>query len=232
MRSRRIANQLSNVYKTKNLRNGFSFKSKTQQNQTNFHFFKINLNKMSLVPMLFRDWWDDFEINRPSRLLDQQFGLGLRRDDLLNSLSLRTSRYLRPWTTNTTLTRQDSGSTIANEKDKFQVILDVQQFAPGEITVKTNNNSIVVEGKHEEKQDEHGYISRHFVRRYILPCEFEINDVVSSLSSDGILTVTAPKKGVKVVSGERIVPITQTGPAKPTVTPVVESPQPKIEHPA
>lgn len=185
---------------------------------------------MSLVPMLFRDWWDDFELSRPSRLLDQQFGLGINRDDLLSSFNLRNSRYLRPWRSNI-LSRQDSGSTIANDSEKFQVILDVQQFAPNEITVKTSNNSIIVEGKHEEKQDEHGYISRHFVRRYILPVDHDINDVVSTLSSDGILTVTAPKKSLKPQNTERVVPITQTGPAKPTVTPVPDTPQPKIEHP-
>jgi crystallin alpha B len=75
-----------------------------------------------------------------------------------------------------------------------QVILDVQQFAPSEITVKTLDNTVIVEGKHEEKQDEHGFVSRHFVRRYILPKDIEVNNVVSSLSSDGVLTVTAPKK--------------------------------------
>lgn len=182
---------------------------------------------MSMVPMLFRDWWDDLDMARPSRLLDQHFGLGLRRDDLLNSLSMpsssiiRSPGYFRPWRGG--LQRQDSGSTINADKDKFQVILDVQQFSPNEITVKTNGNSIIVEGKHEEKQDEHGFVSRHFVRRYILPTEHDTNDVVSSLSSDGILTVTAPKK-VHVPAGERVVHITQTGPAKPT------SPQPTIEH--
>lgn len=182
---------------------------------------------MSMVPMMFRDWWEDMDIGRPSRLLDQQFGLGLRRDDLLNSLSLPTSSllrgsgYYRPWRSG--LVRQDSGSTISSDKDKFQVILDVQQFSPNEITVKTNSNCIVVEGKHEEKQDEHGYVSRHFVRRYVLPREHDVNDVVSSLSSDGILTITAPKKQ-PMQQGERVVPITQTGPAKPT------TPQPTVEH--
>lgn len=180
---------------------------------------------------MFRDWWDDFELSRPSRLLDQQFGIGLNRDELLNSLSISRPSlrsYLRPWRSN--ISRQDSGSTINTDKEKFQVILDVQQFSPNEITVKTSNNSIIVEGKHEEKQDEHGYISRHFVRRYILPSDHDINDVISSLSSDGILTVTAPKKSQKPVSTERMVPITQTGPAKSTVSPVSET-QPKIEHP-
>lgn len=123
---------------------------------------------MSLVPLLYRDWWDDDDFfGRHSRLLDQHFGTGLRRDDLLNSLTLssppasgriapRLGTYFRPWRAAQTLTRQDSGSTITQDKDKFQVILDVQQFAPGEITVKTTGNSIVVEGKHDEKQDEHG----------------------------------------------------------------------------
>ncbi|CAH1365058.1 hypothetical protein MTP99_001361 [Tenebrio molitor] len=191
---------------------------------------------MSVVPLLFRDWWDDEDFSRPSRLLDQHFGLGLRRDDLLSTYSSlpRGSlfrNYVRPWrATSTALQRQDSGSTIQQDKEKFQVILDVQQFAPNEITVKTSGNSIIVEGKHEEKQDEHGFISRHFVRRYLLPQEHDINDVVSTLSSDGILTVTAPKKSLKPPSGERVVPITQTGPAKATVAPATET-QPKIEHP-
>ncbi len=44
-----------------------------------------------------------------------------------------------------------------------QVCLDVQQFKPEEVNVKTVDNFVVIEGKHEEKEDEHGYISRHFV---------------------------------------------------------------------
>lgn len=98
-----------------------------------------------------------------------------RADDLFSSLSTRTptspllrSGYYRPWR-NTALTRQDSGSTLNLDKDKFQIILDVQQFTPEEITVKTTDKYVVVEGKHEEKQDEHGFVSRHFTRRYMLP---------------------------------------------------------------
>ncbi|RLU15937.1 hypothetical protein DMN91_011695 [Ooceraea biroi] len=75
-----------------------------------------------------------------------------------------------------------------------QVILDVQQFSPDEITVKTVDNHVIVEAKHEERQDEHGYISRHFVRRYLLPPSHDLANVNSTLSSDGILTITAPKK--------------------------------------
>lgn len=79
--------------------------------------------------------------------------------------------------------------------------------------MKAANNSVVVEGRHEEKQDEHGFISRQFTRRYILPGGYDVQDLVSTLSSDGVLTITAPKRPPPN-AGERIVPITKTGPAK------------------
>lgn len=122
--------------------------------------------------------------------------------------------------------------------------MDVQQFTPNEITVKTTDKYIIVEGKHEEKQDEHGYISRQFVRRYQLPgktsltlmtkpvafmkltfanirifaAEINPNEIASTLSSDGVLTVTAPLVQKPQVNAERVVPIQQTGPTKTDVT--------------
>ncbi|XP_045778070.1 protein lethal(2)essential for life-like [Maniola jurtina] len=183
---------------------------------------------MSIVPLLFRDWWDDWE--RPSKLLDQHFGMGLKRDELLSSLSsfpsssLFRNSYFRPWRTN--LARQESSSTINLTKEKFEVILDVQQFTPEEITVKATNNSVLVEGKHEEKQDEHGFISRQFTRRYILPPGYELTDLVSTLSSDGVLTITAPKRPPPN-SGERVIPITKTGPVKQPEPEITNNEQPR-----
>lgn len=74
------------------------------------------------------------------------------------------------------------------------MILDVQQFSPNEVTVKTVDRTVVVEGKHSEKADEHGFISRHFVRKYLLPEDIDLEQVASTLSSDGVLTISAPKK--------------------------------------
>jgi len=85
---------------------------------------------MSIVPLVFRNWWDDFD--RPvSRLLDQHFGIGLHRDDLISNFSglgidrpsLRSifgNRYYRPWGN---VTRQNSSgtSTIQLDNDNFQV---------------------------------------------------------------------------------------------------------------
>jgi crystallin alpha B len=91
------------------------------------------------------------------------------------------------------------------------VILDVQQFSPDEITVKTVDNHVVIEAKHEEKQDEHGYISRHFVRRYVLPPSHDLVNITSTLSSDGVLTITAPKKNMTPAGTERFISVVQTG---------------------
>lgn len=71
-------------------------------------------------------------------------------------------------------------------KDGFQVWLDVANFKPEEITVDTENNVIVVHAKQEESTDGQGYMSREFVRRYELPEQFKPEDVVASLSCDGI----------------------------------------------
>ncbi|MCQ9140752.1 small heat shock protein [Bacillus amyloliquefaciens] len=93
--------------------------------------------------------------------------------------------------------------------------MDVQHFAPDEITVKTSNGFIVVEGKHEEKQDEHGYISRQFVRRFKIPDDTNADAIESRLSSDGVLTVLASRKDS--LKQERSVPITHTGPVRKEV---------------
>lgn len=95
-------------------------------------------------------------------------------------------------------------------KDGFKVSVDVRQFSPNEITVKTNENSVTIEGKHEEHQGDQGYISRQFTQRYSLPPAYDPNTVTSQMSSDGVLTIKAPTP--KALEGkERHVSIQQTG---------------------
>lgn len=163
---------------------------------------------MSLAPYFF-----DYDLPRwPRRLLNQNFGLTLSPEDLFSATTAPISpiipRYPLWWS-------KDSGSSIKLEKDKWQINVDVQHFAPDEITVKTSNGFIVVEGKHEEKQDEHGYISRQFVRRFKIPEDTNPEAIESRLSSDGVLTVLALRKDT--LKGERSVPITHTGPVRKEV---------------
>lgn len=148
-----------------------------------------------------RPYWDLYDdgYDRPRfplRLFDQHFGSGFDHD-MLASLAPAN--------------RDKSGrSEVRCDRDKFMVNLDVQQFKPEELKVKTVDNFVVIEGKHEEKPDEHGYISRHFVRRYKLPEGAKPEDMQCNLSSDGVLQIQC-RRAVKEAPGERTLPITQTG---------------------
>lgn len=155
---------------------------------------------MSLLPFIFRD------MMRPLRMLEHQ----TRMAEELFSMAFPTTYYRRkPFIE----VAEDNTECVIHDKDKFQVKMDVQNFTPQEISVKSvDGNSIVIEGKHEEKQDDKGFISRQFVRRFVLPNGHDMKDVVSSLSSDGILTITAPRKGDNLQ--ERVISITHTGPEK------------------
>jgi len=140
-----------------------------------------------------------------SRLFDQHFGMGLTEEELMPP-TLYHGYYVRP---RRQLTRQLSGtSEFKAESDKFQVMLDVNQFTPEEIIVKTVDNAIIVHGKHEEKMDDHGFVSREFTRRYLLPEGTEPEQITSALSHDGILTIDAPRKQIEPPKpNERVIPI-------------------------
>lgn len=101
------------------------------------------------------------------------------------------------------------------DENGFHFKLDVQQFKPDEINVKLDENVVTVEGKHEERSDAHGTIERHFVRRFALPKgHVNMEELKSSLSSDGVLTITAPKLTQSIENKSRVIPIEQTGPVK------------------
>ncbi|XP_059611160.1 heat shock protein 27-like [Phlebotomus argentipes] len=172
---------------------------------------------MSLLPMLW-NLAEDFD------QVDPRFGVSFNPHELMMAQRLpqwmrMPSGYSRLWKLDEA-ERQRMAATQATScsgKDGFQVCLDVQQFAPSEITVKVVDKSIVVEGKHEEREDQHGFISRQFSRRYVLPKEYDIDQAVSTLSCDGVLTIKAPPIANAVEQKERLIQIQQTGPAHLTV---------------
>lgn len=61
-----------------------------------------------------------------------------------------------------------SDSEVKIDGKKVEVHLDVQNFTPDQIEVKTIGNEITVEGKKEVKRDE-GWTRSHFERRFLLP---------------------------------------------------------------
>jgi len=161
-------------------------------------------------------WWDHPMV--PHRIHDQHFGVGMH-DDAMRRMEHSMSHMMAPYWLQPT-SRGDNAVTgfseVKNEKDKFQVNLDVKHFAPEELTVTTGANSFAIEGKHEEKSDEHGFVTRHFKRRYMLPKEIDPATIVSRLSADGVLTIEAPKKALPAPHGERKVAI-EMGPTQPAI---------------
>lgn len=96
-------------------------------------------------------------------------------------------------------------NSVLDQKDKYEVILNVKDFTPDEIQIKTTDGLLIIEAKHDEKKDDFGYISRHFIRKYRLPEDCIIEEVQSILSSQGVLVVTAPRK--TVIKQDTIIPV-------------------------
>ncbi|XP_071439521.1 heat shock protein 23-like [Hetaerina americana] len=171
--------------------------------------------RSALRPFFAPNPWDNFR--GPLQLFDQPFGMGLNWNDFLRPIiPFPTNNYNRP---------SPETSCVEMGKDGFKMMMDVQHFRPDEITVKQVENSIVVEGKHEETADEHGFVSRHFVRRYELPTGVDAKALTSTLSSDGVLTVTAPKIDYSSNENVRTINIEQTG--KPAIEDAEKNPKNK-----
>jgi len=153
---------------------------------------------VSVVPNIFGHM--DLHLSDPFRPV-----LGLHVEDPFLDMRRATHSY------DTELRRlryQIGAAEVKSDKDSFQVTLDATHFKPEEVEVKLVGNDVTIQARHEERRDGHGYVSREFTRRYHLPEECDVERVSSSISSNGVLHVTAPKKPIEGPKGlERIIPI-------------------------
>merc|ERR1711881_58129 len=85
--------------------------------------------------------------------------------------------------------------TKVNEDDaKMEVRIDASEYKPEELKVSVQSGRLLVEGKHEEKkQDGSAYVQKSFSRSYTLPKEAQADQMVSNLSSEGVLVIPTPK---------------------------------------
>ncbi|KAK3514316.1 hypothetical protein QTP70_014170 [Hemibagrus guttatus] len=139
---------------------------------------------------------------KPSLLYNQHFGLPPFLDFRDLSWMENVFRKLRTssWSGYTQVSgfapkihREFGGgvSEVSAQQSRWAVSLDVNHFAPSEITVRTQSGFLEIEGKHDDRQDEHGYISRCFLRKYKLPAGIEAESIRSFVTGDGVLTVEA-----------------------------------------
>lgn len=89
-------------------------------------------------------------------------------------------------------------------KEGFRAVVDLHDFKPDEIKVKTVGRYIIVDASHDERSDSFSIITRSYQRKFFLPDEFDVATVNSTVSSDGVLFLSATSNQPK---SERIVPI-------------------------
>merc|ERR1712173_580433 len=89
-----------------------------------------------------------------------------------------------------------NGLDIFKSKDNDEIRVKEDE---GKMEVSLDKGVVTVEGKHEEKaEDGSKMVSRMFSKKYSLPPDAKAEDVVSNLSSDGVLVITAPKKNLAI----------------------------------
>eukprot|EP00092_Neocalanus_flemingeri_P032805 GFUD01035680.1.p1 GENE.GFUD01035680.1~~GFUD01035680.1.p1 ORF type:complete len:418 (+),score=150.37 GFUD01035680.1:135-1388(+) len=85
--------------------------------------------------------------------------------------------------------------SLKNDDSKMEISLNTAGYKPSELKVNVADGEMSIEGKHEEKSEEgHTMVSRQFSKRYTLPAEAKLTEVVSNLSQDGVMVITVPKE--------------------------------------
>ena len=71
--------------------------------------------------------------------------------------------------------------------------------------IRTSGDMITIEAKHEEVQDGKSHVSRQFMKSCNLPPGVSAETVASSLSKQGMLTITAPKPVSSKTKNHRVI---------------------------
>lgn len=167
---------------------------------------------MALIERLFP------ESPRPHVLLTPWGDLGLQwrsMDNNLRHMGHQMNDMLRQFEELVPIDRQREDWGVANpivkEKDgsrQMQIKLDVRQFKPEEISLKTKDNVLHVHAKHEEKT-ENSHVFREYSRQFSLPEGVKVESMKSVLSPDGVLVVSAPLPAIEEApQKEKSIPIT------------------------
>jgi len=82
---------------------------------------------------------------------------------------------------------------VSASNDKFQIQLELPGFAPEDFSLKTKDDIIVVEAVHEAQDQDGSTGSRKFTREFKMPSGVVREQIASTYSGEGILTVSAPR---------------------------------------
>merc|ERR1711992_53016 len=83
---------------------------------------------------------------------------------------------------------------VSASNDKFQIQLELPGFAPEDFSLKTKDDIIIVEAVHESKNEDGSSNSRKFTKEFKMPAGVVTEQLASTYSGAGILTVSAPRQ--------------------------------------
>jgi len=90
---------------------------------------------------------------------------------------------------------------VNEDESKMEVRINASEYKPEELKVSVQSGTLLVEGKHEEKkEDGSAYVKKSFSRSYTLPKEAQADQMVSNLSSEGVLVITTPKSAPAITN--------------------------------
>lgn len=126
------------------------------------------------------------------------------------------SSHQKNWSSSTTTTTTATAAgealqspVIQDTEDGGRVLklrFDVTQYEPDEIVVKTVDNRLTVHAKHEERSENRS-VYREYNREFHLPEGADIEQIKSTLSKEGILTIDCPLPAPALHGASRRIPI-------------------------
>ncbi|KAK4300942.1 hypothetical protein Pmani_026883 [Petrolisthes manimaculis] len=145
----------------------------------------------------FKDTWQDFQ-DAVKDVVSRWGNFTSTTDHMTSYRSLRAQDL-----------REETQAVKSSEDEhNYKIVLDVLGFTTGgTINVKAvNEREVVVEGQ-VEKEEGGTKFRKQFHRRFVLPRDIYLESVSSVMSSDGVLTITAPKKPITMRIKEMIIPM-------------------------
>ncbi|XP_037777334.1 uncharacterized protein LOC119574245 [Penaeus monodon] len=173
------------------------------------HFLPITTRGLFFNDSFFQDSWNDFQkaVREVLARWGEQSSLV---DDLTSYRNLR-SRDLR----------EDTQAVMSSEDEhQHKFVIDVQDFMDGgQINVKAVNDRELVVSGHTDKNEGGSKSTKRFLRRFVVPGDIQLDAVTSVVSSDGVLTISAPKKQSTLQIEEVFSPLSIEGSEKQLTSP-------------
>merc|ERR1711963_11523 len=149
----------------------------------------------------FKRSWDDFDKVREAMFNESRDMWKRFDEDFRDSACMKNNIMLEPGMELGKELSKEEARSLARHDSKMEVSLDTAQYRPDELKITVDKGVVCVEGRHEEKaEDGSKMVSRSFSRKYTLPKDAKPEDVVSNLSSDGVLVITAPKNAPAITN--------------------------------